>query len=481
MRKLLLRYPVPLVLGLGLTGASLMACDTNPNVERRLEEAQEQSDDQEAGCVHLCLPDPGPEPVDCEAAEEGVEFYPVPIWDFEGSGAGNYFASNLYTYDDQTTLTLSPTGWEAPAIEMERCRGEEQNGVMHLSGGPFLEWGGGVGRHMKCLNANGMTPAKIRISTTEEGRSAAVFDSPQPLDEACGWEVVPSPCSTGAEDDPLLNSVCPQRDLDAMAGKKVDPAEAFLVGATLDLSEWDGISFWARRSPNSQPGIRIVIGDKHTDDDLRYLQAHISPDQEPFCRINRECHCPDLSTECVEIDYFDEDAYERNIYPDGYFDDLTPEPSRNAQTGEVRYYCATKEDRERGYVIEANTIPCGQWACDDMFKSMQRADAQFLNKPCTEYALRGSIVEAYCWDPETDPEPAENRDLCGDHWMRPVLLSTKWELYKIPFTDFLQQGWAKESFHLDLTSVAVVRFTWDRGYIDYWLDDVRFYRNGRND
>ena len=25
-------------------------------------------------------------------------------------------------------------------------------------------------------------------------------------------------------------------------------------------------------------------------------------------------------------------------------------------------------------------------------------------------------------------------------------------------------------------SVSVVRFTWDTGYVDYYIDDVRFYR-----
>jgi len=40
----------------------------------------------------------------------------------------------------------------------------------------------------------------------------------------------------------------------------------------------------------------------------------------------------------------------------------------------------------------------------------------------------------------------------------------------------LQPGWAKRSAKLDLTAISVVRFTWDGGWIDFWIDEVRFYR-----
>ncbi len=43
-----------------------------------------------------------------------------------------------------------------------------------------------------------------------------------------------------------------------------------------------------------------------------------------------------------------------------------------------------------------------------------------------------------------------------------------------------QQGWAKQAPNFDLTSISVVRFTWDVGYIDYYIDDVKFYRDARS-
>jgi hypothetical protein len=63
--------------------------------------------------------------------------------------------------------------------------------------------------------------------------------------------------------------------------------------------------------------------------------------------------------------------------------------------------------------------------------------------------------------------------------MKMVSLDTDWQFYKVPFTDLRQQGFAKKSEHLDLTAVSVVRFTWVAGFVDYWIDEVSFYRNPR--
>jgi hypothetical protein len=60
--------------------------------------------------------------------------------------------------------------------------------------------------------------------------------------------------------------------------------------------------------------------------------------------------------------------------------------------------------------------------------------------------------------------------------MKTVDLTTDWQFFKVPFSVLRQQGWAKKQDHLDLHSVSVVRFSWDLGYIDYWLDQVSFYR-----
>jgi hypothetical protein len=103
-------------------------------------------------------------------------------------------------------------------------------------------------------------------------------------------------------------------------------------------------------------------------------------------------------------------------------------------------------------------------------------DPQFYGRPCTPYAWPNGTTGSYCFDPKTDPPPAPSTELCGDHWMTTVDLSTDWQFFTVPFTNLRQQGWAKKSLQLDLHSVSMIRFSWDSGKIDYWIDDVSFYR-----
>ena len=94
--------------------------------------------------------------------------------------------------------------------------------------------------------------------------------------------------------------------------------------------------------------------------------------------------------------------------------------------------------------------------------------------------MRNGIFGYWCFDPaasdERDSRPAEQTEACGDHWTRVVNLSNEWQFYTVPFSAMAQQGWAKRQAALDLKSVSVVRFTWDGGWIDFWIDDVRFYK-----
>ena len=61
--------------------------------------------------------------------------------------------------------------------------------------------------------------------------------------------------------------------------------------AMKDVSAWEGISFWARRGPDSQAGFRVLVGDKYTDDDIAYLMYRIDPMLPRYCERVRECGC----------------------------------------------------------------------------------------------------------------------------------------------------------------------------------------------
>jgi hypothetical protein len=119
---------------------------------------------------------------------------------------------------------------------------------------------------------------------------------------------------------------------------------------------------------------------------------------------------------------------------------------------------------------------CGVANCNREYSSMQAVDPQAHGRQCTPFTFRGGTAGSYCYNSGVDPNPWEGESLCGDFWMKGVTLGTDWQLIKVPFASLLQQGWAKRSYQIDLSSLTDVRLEWDRGWIDYWISDVRFYR-----
>src|SRR5664279_458726 len=94
------------------------------------------------------------EPVNCADAERGLEFGPFTIADFEqshadptGGAAPSYYAQYLYSYSDGSSKIGNPR-YEPPAEVQNRC-GDPKNHVLHMTGGPFLGWGGGMGIAMR--------------------------------------------------------------------------------------------------------------------------------------------------------------------------------------------------------------------------------------------------------------------------------------------------------------------------------------------
>jgi hypothetical protein len=374
----------------------------------------------------VCHPDPGSKPVNCADEEANLEFAPFKLADFEGS-------SYLYSYTDGTA-GVTPTGYQPPPVVQSRCSGTDpQNHVLHITGGPFLGWGGGMGVAIEHLN-----------------QDAGL-------------------CTTANQNSPNRPSYC------------LPPtAESEVAYAAMDVSQWDGVAVWARRGPDSQPLMRVLVGNKYTDDDIAFLMY--SDNKPVYCRRYRICDCENRNTQC-------------NLWSDA-----TP----GVATG-GGYYCGDPANDPPPGTILTNgstaTNTCNTTRCNDIYPAYQVQDPEFYGRPCTPYASRSGIQVSMCWDPvgdpgdpgdpnanpprparaarAPDPPPPQPGDDCGDHWTFPISLTTDWKLYKIPFSEMYQQGFAKKWPFFDLTSVSVVRLTWDAGYIDYWVDDLRFYRTKR--
>jgi hypothetical protein len=494
----------------------LSGCEAARNTEER-QTAKEQQSAQGGespvysdSCLNgVCTPDPGSRVLseaDCKTAEKDFEFLPIPIMDMEhertataDTGETEFFALHAYTYDDDTVQNLEPHGWE-PKAEVDpwtRC-GQPQNHVLHLKGGPFLEWGGGVGRSLRCMNGNGSALQTAMVSQNEywaerfepqprtdgktlygegAGQTAAALDNIY-CHTGQGHPVLDACLTTGG--DPLVESVCPDVDRRALTDPtKVKPEERPLIGVTLDLSEWEGVSFWARRGPSSQAGIRLLVGDKTTDDDISAAQTFADPEAEPNCRRTIECACKRKDLPCTILTEKDAESY-RTLRTKEDGDAVNNDLNLPAAGDGVCWDPKT----EPPFGTRDDYQYCGDSVClhqSDSAKSLNMTvDPLYYGTQCREYTFRGSITSKFCFDPNSDLEiqraPMEPSQTCGDHWMYSVRLSYDWEFYTIPFTALLQQGWAKRSYWLDLTAVSMTRITWDRGYLDLYLDDVRFYR-----
>lgn len=396
-----------------------------------------------------CNPDPGPQPVNCAAAESGLEFAPFNIADFEelGSDPNNnqaYIGEFMYSYTDATAQIYAngddglqfPAGYGPVATTANRCSSDDPNGpshhVLHVTGGhvqdgpagagtvitgaPFLGWGGGLGVAMQHFAVD----------------RNLCFDSQANYLAASGRSPFCEP----------------------------ESAELPVRYAALDLSDWDGVAVWARRAPDSQPLLRVLVGNKYTDDDISYLMYVQDPNEPRYCERARECACVN-GKDCLQWDN------PGGGLPAGYYcgnPTLDPPPMTISGAG----------------VQAANS--CNITQCNKVYPAYPNngPDPEFSNRPCTPHAFRNGTQSSYCFDPAIDPPPADSDQSCGDFWTFPLHLTTEWQLFLVPFTSMFQQGWAKRWSFFDISSVSTVRLTWDAGWVDYWIDDLRFYRVRRN-
>jgi hypothetical protein len=397
--------------------------------------------------------------VDCDAAEAGLEFFPFfNVLDNEQFTPGT--SQFFYQYVDGTA-GIWPAGYSPPAIQQDICKGSTGNHVMHESGGLFTGWGGGIGvgfAHFASMD-----------------RALCPSSDPSLNCPAAGGYTTSTQC------------YC------ASPGSGPGALGQAIAALSLDVSQWDGISFWARRGPNGQPLMRVLVGDKFTDDDISWYTYYTDPTQPRLCERKGECSCLFQDATCDW--YSDSDpVYGPKVHSAL---DQMPLPDRNLPPSlqEGGYFCGAPGSHpgsaSSGGTTAMSTVSnvCGRTQCDNVYPAFPTSgpDPEWAGRACTPYTYRSGAQANVCYNPPgtvdangnpvpADPLPAEADKQCGDHFTFPVHLTTEWQFFAIPFTQMFQQGWAQQAPYFDLTSVSVVRFTWDTGYVDYYIDDVRFYR-----
>lgn len=398
------------------------------------------------GCIPTApltsgTPAPVVAPVDCARAEQGLEFGPFTIADFEASLNHTVYdtqqdcASHVETYSSAEffysyfdgTSTIGNPGYQPRTAAEARCVGNPNNHVMHMTGGPYLGWGGGMGvAMMHFAQDRGLCPIG-NVTRTDR----------------------PSYC--------------------APASAANDNQVAF---AAMNLSEWDGVAVWARRGPTSQPLLRVLVGTKDTDDDIAFLMYDPSNPRKPlYCQRVRDCGCAindsgamSSDPQCLNFDA--QPAEPKLCYP----------PDDPFRPG---YYCG-RPGATPGSLNNGRNY-CNTSACDAAYPAYPNVthDPQFYRKACTPFTTRSGAQMSLCYDPATETPP-ESDQQCGDHFTFPLQLTTEWKLYLVPFKQMYQQGFGKKATTFDLTSISLVRLTWEAGPIDYYVDDLRFYRVKRN-
>lgn len=422
-------------------------------------------------CVGTCLPDYGSQRIDCNA-EDGVEFFPFDVMNADGTVVTQFYAYNDGTNDfmvagpDPYVPGPVPTNYEPAVVPVtDRCGPDGQlttEQVHHIRGGLFHEWGGGMGRRLLTL-------------ATDCPNYPAQEGDPEHCPDA----------------DPRIEAVADNPPPLAGTSLRTD-----FYSMMVDLRAWEGISFWARGGPNNTGGIRVGLGDRQLDDDIAFLELRAGI--EPMCGRVRECGCRNHRP-CTLNDFATE------LTPPGVEPAITtlqPAPSYSCwqpgfdpSPGQI--------EREQG-TVNVNALEdrpydaCNVTACNegnaafaggmtltaapDPLFATSLHPSNDPNNPftaeCLPYKLDNDLEDYFCYDPN-DPAraPADAPERCGDVFAKGVTLTQDWQFFKVPFTELRQEGYAKQFGTLDLSKITLVRFTWSQGWVDVWLDDVRFYRH----
>jgi len=368
----------------------------------------------EAGPASGSLPpladDPGPsKPARC-AASAGKNF--LVIDDFEPADPGLPGQTlQWYFYGDQSPGEQLPYsgGWEPPTTPIPAAWGVrcDSHVVLHLAGGTFKHYGFGFG--------SSFAPHAI---------AAAYHNSPARPDL-----------------QPIIRNAAQNPD---GSWKQV-----------LDASQYKGLSFWARRGPSGQPGMRVGIVDQSTSDDINRLL----PLEQAACRSGyTTCGCNN-GKPC-------------SLYAGGNaaLGGSAPAPGN---------YCF---DPTTDSLPPDPTLKCGETVCAGNPPSSSAAtipnhvDDGAGVLPCNSFTIKSSNTTAsYCFRPGVDPDPPAPTDQCGDAFTASVILTTEWELFLVPFSELRQGGWAKASREFQASAIYSVQFGTSSGNADIWLDDVGLY------
>jgi hypothetical protein len=428
------------------------------------------------------LPDPGSLPVDCSTAAP-YEFAP---WvatqepeavaaeaggsaaDFLGiamrwAGADDYTRGSWRTPGFTTWYPdlvkggkLNGSIWGTPAQAVDQtpggfapsCDGVPNNNVIHMRGAGFRYYGGNVAHILAGDNYPGPDPddtSRIYFNDCPKNADGSNSDLCHPE-----WK---------AGDATDYVGFPPQ------ATKHITtrmPWDLQALHSFWDVSKYEGVSFWARRGPDSFGTLLITINNKFTSDDM-------NRQNETFCRRVYACRSQCQNYEPCSLVPGAITNNGGNLY-------RCYDPKKGALPPPSGDTSAASDLLDAAYPRcdppEFHGKPGGS-ACT--FRDTY-PDPDFEGKACRPYSFpTGGESAEYCYD-ENDPPPPSREERCGDGFTSMVQLTGDWKFYTIPFSDMRQGGYGKRAPYFDLKSVYSVTLGWGPGNVDFYIDNVSLYR-----
>ncbi len=385
------------------------------------------------------LPDLGSQRADCGPTSDYTfstawfdDFEPTtddPMETGVAAGWASYDDLTKYSFHVPGDATWYPaikptimTTWGLPAEKTPgpACGTKPNNWVLHFRGGLFRKWGGGMSH----------------VFTDPVGRYRDdVFSDCPP-----GVDFCPPKLPDGAKVDSAGLPTVPANAL------KYQQSHEF-VDVSPTGGNYDGVSFWARRGPEGQDHVLVIVTDKFTS-------GRLARENQTFCRRVRECH-----TQC--LNGLDCKPDKSNTYR--CFDPKVGLPPADPGIGFV----------SPDSLYDLMFPRCGPSACTS---PNTYTDLDFDSKACRPYSFPAADESGeFCWSPG-DPPPPSRDERCQDGWQVIVPLTLDWKFYALPFSRFGQVGFGKRAPYMDLKSLDTIAFGSTMGWADAYFDNVTFYR-----
>ena len=395
--------------------------------------------------------DPGPVCTDC-TQQDGYEV--MPVVDFEdGYGTAWFkYGEPGIPMDPGGANVPSPIYWGIQAADLNtlpggpRCKSRY---ALHMQGGRFISWGGGYVTRFFNLRGEYAEQVCGEDGTTGAGGEGSGSGGAGADGTTRPGRITPDGCPA-----PSVGNVPNSGDLGA-CGFYVSPVineTALPCRRGLDVSRFDGLSFWARRSPGGSSSLRVALLDNNTSEDAALAKERAG--ETPSCSRVVKC-CDGECNDVMIRDTADSPpVLERRCWSpiDGV------PPFRTDPVDQMRW-----TDFNNNHKLCCPTV---------------EQDPVFGGKECTPYVFLGDESSGkYCWNPGDPPLPEKNRNRCGDGFEVSVVIDTEWKFFRIPWSDF--RRFTPNTRPIDPTGIWQLSLYFGAGHLDMYVDDFGFYRKQR--